>query len=747
MAGRSLLSDLVHDSKIETQLVGSCIQHTFYDTGSSAKQRRVRREERWVRQKFVGQGAYGRVYLEQCETGGSSRLRAVKEIKKSVTIGEEIDYVRELEAVAKFSHQKYAHCFVQSHGWFELEDSIFVSMEYLHSGDLQRYLQNPLPESEAKQITAQVLEGLTYMHENGFVHRDLKPGNIMVVTRGPDWFVKITDFGISKRRLEDVTTLHTMQRGTIGFVAPEVLELLPNDSYTFSVDMWSLGAVVYRIITNATAFRSVAELFKFANGISPFPSYTLEEIGTSQEAQDFVVNLMRSDPRERLTAASATIHPWIGMYEQKGLTMSLHEGQQSATNGTMDSVASRAWSIHSGLDTVSTGSPIKSVDDTISSMSDLTIAINPMESEAKKTTATGVPSMVSDDPEIASRHDSVSKESPGNSPASSTAVTETMRAPGFGADIKLDSLAPTETTIVSQPELQSDKSSSASLNKDEIKLGDSIHRDAHQAARPEQVENSTQVERICKCCLTFIDLSKSFASPDMQNSAPSMTQLPCGHWICLKCLLERVALALISPKHMPLRCGEEQLDCLVLDWVDSLVSSEVSHAYKLLETIQKETRQEPRTCPRCHDTTVHVLEVQKNISTKPRPAWTSPVECTRCYSSADFRLDWSISKIVPRSEYCYCLFCTEAGSSCRCREWLDTTIQSLVDFLKHNGILSDKVLTELQCADEVRGIMKEPRIRPPMIIGWSESARATTLRYDLQILPKPKEPQGRGSAK
>lgn len=147
----------------------------------------------------------------------------------------------------------------------------------------------------------------------------------MVVTSGPDWFVKITDFGISKRRLQDVTTLHTMQRGTIGFVAPEVLELLPDDSYTFSVDMWSLGAVVFRIITNAIAFPSFAELFKFANAISAFPLHVLEEIGASQEAQDFVLNLMRSDPRQRLTAASAILHPWTSMTEQKGLTVPLHE--------------------------------------------------------------------------------------------------------------------------------------------------------------------------------------------------------------------------------------------------------------------------------------------------------------------------------------------------------------------------------------------------------------------------------------
>lgn len=49
-------------------------------------------------------------------------------------------------------------------------------MEYLENGDLQRYLTRPLPELEARTITLQVLEGLKFMHENGYVHRDLKPG-------------------------------------------------------------------------------------------------------------------------------------------------------------------------------------------------------------------------------------------------------------------------------------------------------------------------------------------------------------------------------------------------------------------------------------------------------------------------------------------------------------------------------------------------------------------------------------------
>jgi hypothetical protein len=102
MAGLKSPSDLVRDSKIETERVGLGFRHIFYDTGPSASQRRVRREENWIRQKFVGRGAYGNVYLERCDSG---KVRAVKEIQKFVQPGEEIDYMRELEAVAKFSHR------------------------------------------------------------------------------------------------------------------------------------------------------------------------------------------------------------------------------------------------------------------------------------------------------------------------------------------------------------------------------------------------------------------------------------------------------------------------------------------------------------------------------------------------------------------------------------------------------------------------------------------------------------------
>ena len=64
---------------------------------------------------------------------------------------------------------------MRSFGWYETDEVVFISMEYLRLGDLERYLESPLPESEASTITHQLLEGLVFMHDNKFAHRDLKP--------------------------------------------------------------------------------------------------------------------------------------------------------------------------------------------------------------------------------------------------------------------------------------------------------------------------------------------------------------------------------------------------------------------------------------------------------------------------------------------------------------------------------------------------------------------------------------------
>ncbi|KAI2618231.1 kinase-like domain-containing protein [Hypoxylon sp. NC1633] len=335
-----LLSDIVRDSKLETEIFNTHTQHVLYITGHSARERHVRREERWVRDRFLGQGAYGTVYLERCDQG--NKLRAVKEIKKCVVAGKRLEYMRELEAVMKFSHPKYSHCFVRSDGWFENADSIFIAMEYLEYGDLQRHLVRPLPEYEARTITSQVLEGLQFMHDNGFVHRDLKPGNIMVVTKGPDWFVKVADFGISKRRQQDVTSLRTLHRGTLGFAAPEVMGLIKQDnnpvSYTAAVDMWSLGSVAYIMLAHQTPFSTLRDLWYYVDKRGDFPLEALQENFVSDHGQQFILALLSPDPDDRPSSVTAYEHPWMTA------SLPLISDHFEASKDTMFSTASAAWS-------------------------------------------------------------------------------------------------------------------------------------------------------------------------------------------------------------------------------------------------------------------------------------------------------------------------------------------------------------------------------------------------------------------
>ncbi|KAI1208018.1 uncharacterized protein F4807DRAFT_162160 [Annulohypoxylon truncatum] len=344
MSARQLiqsLSDIVRDSRLETEIFSAYTQHTVYVSGYSARERHVPKEERWVRDRFLGQGAYGTVHLERCEQrDGTAKLRAVKQIKKYNVAGKELEYMRELEAISKFSHNRYSHCFVRSHGWFENSESVFITMEYLEKGDLHKYLTRPLPESETRAITSQVLEGLKFMHENGFVHRDLKPGNIMVVTTGPDWFVKIADFGISKRRQQDVTSLHTLQMGTLGFAAPETMGLRlgsESRSYTAAVDLWSLGACVYIMLMNDLPFSSIAELFQYVNGMLSFPTRNLQSQSITDQGQQFIITLMSPDPKARPSSENAETHPWMTT------DLPAHLGDIKPGD-TMLSAASAAWS-------------------------------------------------------------------------------------------------------------------------------------------------------------------------------------------------------------------------------------------------------------------------------------------------------------------------------------------------------------------------------------------------------------------
>ncbi|WP_140946597.1 protein kinase domain-containing protein [Micromonospora sp. XM-20-01] len=139
------------------------------------------KREIWYRQRILGHGGYGLVWLEQeLDRKGKPKdksFRAVKQIRSTKPGSNLADFVRELEAVAKFSQEKYQDFFVKSHGWYESPEALHIAMEYCPFGDLQKYTasRGSLPEEEAKVVMRQVFRGLAHMHEEKFAHRDLKP--------------------------------------------------------------------------------------------------------------------------------------------------------------------------------------------------------------------------------------------------------------------------------------------------------------------------------------------------------------------------------------------------------------------------------------------------------------------------------------------------------------------------------------------------------------------------------------------
>lgn len=136
----------------------------------------------------------------------------------------------------------------------------------------------------------------------------------MVVHPSPNWFVKITDFGISKRRQQDVTLSQTVNRGTIGYAAPEVLGVVSDsvkDVDAFAADMWSLGAVAHCLLTQHVPFQTLAALVQYATSKDRFPDARLVESNVSDDCRDFVQQLLSPVPNMRLSSSSASRHAWL----------------------------------------------------------------------------------------------------------------------------------------------------------------------------------------------------------------------------------------------------------------------------------------------------------------------------------------------------------------------------------------------------------------------------------------------------
>lgn len=141
----------------------------------------------WLRKHLLGQGAFGSVFLER--NVATERLRAVKTFRSGTREMQDREinnmiFAKDVSWCLTHSRNRqltisyqYPRLFVEFYCWYEHGDSRYIAMEYLQGGDLKGYIKNfgAFKESEARNIAEQILQGIFILHENNFLHRDIKP--------------------------------------------------------------------------------------------------------------------------------------------------------------------------------------------------------------------------------------------------------------------------------------------------------------------------------------------------------------------------------------------------------------------------------------------------------------------------------------------------------------------------------------------------------------------------------------------
>ena len=244
----------------------------------------------------LGEGPLSEVYKAVDLDLG--RTVALKILRSHAEIDPQADrrFQREAKHTANIAHPNIAivYEFGQDHG------TSFIAMEYLQGRTLDRIIKDQsLGYEECLRIAREVCDALRVVHESKLIHRDLKPGNILLQDDGS---VKLLDFGIARARDEAGITQHGMLVGTVLYMSPEQVR---GDELDFRSDVFSLGAVLYHVITGALPFpgESFPEVCMAILEGSPRPPSDVRS-GLPKPLEEFLLRCLRADPEDRYRDAA-----------------------------------------------------------------------------------------------------------------------------------------------------------------------------------------------------------------------------------------------------------------------------------------------------------------------------------------------------------------------------------------------------------------------------------------------------------
>uniref|UniRef100_A0A803SPC4 Ribosomal protein S6 kinase beta-1 n=1 Tax=Anolis carolinensis TaxID=28377 RepID=A0A803SPC4_ANOCA len=244
--------------------------------------------------RVLGKGGYGKVFQVRKVTGANtSKIFAMKVLKKAMIVRNAKDTAH--TKAERNILEEVKHPFIVDLIYaFQTGGKLYLILEYLSGGELFMQLEREgiFMEDTACFYLAEISMALGHLHQKGIIYRDLKPENIMLNHQG---HVKLTDFGLCKESIHDGTVTHTFC-GTIEYMAPEILM---RSGHNRAVDWWSLGALMYDMLTGAPPFtgenrkKTIDKILKCKLNLPPY---------LTQEARDLLKKLLKRNAASRLGA-------------------------------------------------------------------------------------------------------------------------------------------------------------------------------------------------------------------------------------------------------------------------------------------------------------------------------------------------------------------------------------------------------------------------------------------------------------
>jgi len=249
----------------------------------------------------LGQGGMGTVYAAtHQETGEVAAIKVLSRLGATEPNLRE-RFSQEIETLKKISHPNI----VQLHGHGEQDGTLFFVMEMVQGENLYQRLksQGPCSWREAVHFTIDICKALKHAHDRGIIHRDLKPANLLLSEEG---VVKLTDFGIARLfGTQHLTADHSVI-GTADYMAPEQAE---GKQPTIRSDLYSLGSVVYALLTGKPPFSSkvAAQVIHKLRYSDPQPLIHVRQ-DLPIELDQIVMQLLSKTPSARIPTAMALSH-------------------------------------------------------------------------------------------------------------------------------------------------------------------------------------------------------------------------------------------------------------------------------------------------------------------------------------------------------------------------------------------------------------------------------------------------------